>query len=304
MAMSEKKEVYGGFASVNLRKPDLMQDDPKKGDYVKGKEEFLEQINSGGGSDSSQNANCLTDAEKTLILSLFRNAAYTADMSATFAQLETLWSGGNVEPDEPIIPDEPVNPEKTLTSISAVYSGGDVTAGTAVSALTGIVVTAHYSDGTSATVTGYTLSGTIAEGSNTITVTYGGRTTTFTVIGTAESGGEEIGNDPFAGTWVEDFRLDGGTEYPTGHNGHDTTDYVDCSGFDSVTISTEKTTNVKINSVSWYDGNKVFINAQRNKYVHASSATYPASETFTKPEGSAYCRICVLGYENVTISVM
>jgi hypothetical protein len=40
-------------------------------------------------------------------------------------------------------------------------------------------------------VTGYTLSGTIAEGSNTITVSYEGKTTTFTVTGTAESGGDE-----------------------------------------------------------------------------------------------------------------
>lgn len=43
MAVSEKKEVYGGFASVNLRKPNLLQDDPKKGDYVHGKEEFARQ---------------------------------------------------------------------------------------------------------------------------------------------------------------------------------------------------------------------------------------------------------------------
>ncbi len=35
----------------------------------------------------------VTASEKTLILDLFRNAAYTADMSATFARLEALWSG-------------------------------------------------------------------------------------------------------------------------------------------------------------------------------------------------------------------
>lgn len=51
MAVSGKKEVYGGFASVNLRKPNLMQTDPAKGDYVKGKEEFLEQAGSGGNVD-------------------------------------------------------------------------------------------------------------------------------------------------------------------------------------------------------------------------------------------------------------
>lgn len=196
----------------------------------------------------------LTDEEKTLMLTLFRNAAYTsANMGNTLTRLETLWGGnggGEVEPDEPdvpVIPDEPEHthsytssvtkaatcetagvrtftcscghsytqsipatghyyvdgtctncgaadpdynpdaPEKTLTNISATYNGGDVAVGTAVTDLTGIVVTAHYSDGSTETVTGYTLSGTIAEGSNTVTVSYGGKTTTFTVTGIAES---------------------------------------------------------------------------------------------------------------------
>ena len=78
--------------------------------------------------------------------------------------------------------------EKTLTSISATYTGGDVTEGTALSDLTGITVIAHYSDCTNENVTGYTLSGTISEGSNTITVTYNGKTTTFTVTGSAIGG--------------------------------------------------------------------------------------------------------------------
>lgn len=99
------------------------------------------------------------------------------------------------EPDEPVVPDEPDvpdDPEVTLTSISATYSGGDVAVGTALTALTGIVVTATYSDGSTATVTGYTLSGTIAEGSNTITVTYEGKTATFTVTGVAAEDTSEL----------------------------------------------------------------------------------------------------------------
>lgn len=78
----------------------------------------------------------------------------------------------------------------TLTSISATYTGGDVAVGTALTDLTGITVTANYSNGSTANVTGYTLSGEILEGENTITVSYGGKTTIFTVIGIAESGGE------------------------------------------------------------------------------------------------------------------
>lgn len=77
----------------------------------------------------------------------------------------------------------------TPTSISATYTGGEVTTGTALSDLTGITVTATYSDGTTKTVTGYTLSGEILEGENTITVSYSGLTNTFTVTGIVESGG-------------------------------------------------------------------------------------------------------------------
>ena len=91
-------------------------------------------------------------------------------------------------------------PEVTLTGISATYSGGDVAVGTAVSDLAGITVTAHYSDGTSKTVTGYTCSGTIAEGSNTVTVSYQGKTAVFTVTGVAESGGEPGGDSGGEGT--------------------------------------------------------------------------------------------------------
>ena len=130
----------------------------------------------------------ISETEKSLMLSLFRNSIYTSDMSETIAQLETLWSsnGGSGGGDNPVEPDTPVEPEVTLVSISATYSGGDVAADTALSDLTGIVVTSHYSDGSTAIVTDYTLSGTIAEGENTITVTYEGMTATFTVTGIAE----------------------------------------------------------------------------------------------------------------------
>lgn len=79
----------------------------------------------------------------------------------------------------------PVEPpvEVTLTSISATYSGGNVPVGTVLTSLTGIVVTANYSDGTTENVTDYTLSGTIVEGSNIITVSYSSKSATFTVVG-------------------------------------------------------------------------------------------------------------------------
>lgn len=217
--------------------------------------------------DSGGNAAGLTQAEKTLILTLFRNAAYiSANMGNTLTDLENLWSesgeddGGdthshaytsvitaatcttdgkkvytcscgdsytvkipatghtyvdgvctvcgavdpNYTPDEP---DKPSIPEITLTHIAATYSGGDVPVGTAVADLTGIVVTAYYSNGTTALKTDYTLSGTIAEGSNTITVIYGDKTATFVVTGVAESSGDDSADETVVNLFDKDTMI-------------------------------------------------------------------------------------------------
>lgn len=73
----------------------------------------------------------------------------------------------------------------TLSSITAVYtqSGTVYDTDSLDSLKTDLVVTATYSDSSTATVPGtdYTLSGTLAEGTSTITVTYEGKTDTFTV---------------------------------------------------------------------------------------------------------------------------
>ena len=73
----------------------------------------------------------------------------------------------------------------TLTSISAVYtqSGTVYDTDTLDSLKTDLVVTAHYDNSTTSTIasTDYTLSGTLAEGTSTVTVSYGGQTTTFNV---------------------------------------------------------------------------------------------------------------------------
>ena len=77
--------------------------------------------------------------------------------------------------------------KRTLTGITAAYIGGTVAAGTTLDQLTGITVTAAYSDGTTKAVTDYTLSGTLTAGQdNTVTVTYQGKTATFTVTVEAE----------------------------------------------------------------------------------------------------------------------
>lgn len=83
----------------------------------------------------------------------------------------------------------------TLSNISAKYTGNEVVAGTSLNSLKdNLTVTATYSDGTTATVTGYALSGSIEVGNNTITVSYNGKIAYFTVTGVATA--EDIGRIP------------------------------------------------------------------------------------------------------------
>ena len=78
-------------------------------------------------------------------------------------------------------------PPATLLYITAVYtqSGTVYTTDSLDSLKNDLVVTAYYDDSTAAVVTTYTLSGTLTAGTSTITVSYGGKTTSFNVTVTA-----------------------------------------------------------------------------------------------------------------------
>lgn len=74
--------------------------------------------------------------------------------------------------------------QATVTAITAVYtqSGTVTTTDTLDSLKEDLVVTAYYDNSTSAVISdGYTLSGTLTEGTSTITVSYAGKTATFDV---------------------------------------------------------------------------------------------------------------------------
>lgn len=161
-------KIIGNTVGMGLPKPNLMQNDPTKGDYVKGKEEFLAQAGAGSGQNPAQGGG-MTTAQVNALEGVLRLAKYESDPAGAFAAFYEAFG----------------ITAKTLVGISAAYTGGEVAVGTALSELTGVVVTAHYSDGATAVVTGYTLSGEIAEGSNAITVSYGGKTATVTVVGVA-----------------------------------------------------------------------------------------------------------------------
>ena len=87
-------------------------------------------------------------------------------------------------------------PTPTFSSISATYTQGDTVINTTTSLdslKNNLVVTAHYSDSSSSVIRDYTLSGNLTVGTSTITVTYQGKTTTFnvTVSENSGSGGSE-----------------------------------------------------------------------------------------------------------------
>lgn len=76
-----------------------------------------------------------------------------------------------------------VIPESVLVSISAIFdTSAEITTNDSLEDLRQyLTVTAHYDSGDDVIVTGYTLSGSLHAGQNTITVTYNNKTTTFTV---------------------------------------------------------------------------------------------------------------------------
>lgn len=179
----------------------------------------------------------------------------------------------------------------TLSSITAVYtqSGTVYDTDTLDSLKSDLVVTAVYSDSTTQTVasTDYTLSGTLTEGTSTITVSYGGKSTTFTVTVTHAAG------NPFDNVhWNDGTRLTGNKEY-TGQNNYSTTDYVDVSDISSVTLTLLSAVGNIQYYVCWYtsNNNDSYVSHDTG-YINYSSGSYPATITSDKPSTAVYCRIC------------
>ena len=192
---------------------------------------------------------------------------------------------------------ETTEPDVTLSSISATYTGGDVPVGTALTSLTGIVVTAYYSDGSSINVTEYTLSGMIAEGSNTITVAYNGKTTTFTVTGIkAKVSGttEWFDGVPYdiVNTKTDGICIENGVETP--YDTWSATDYLYCFGAYKCVCSTSWFINPKYGA--FYDENKNYIS-------QLTGSDYNISE-FIIPNNAYYFRVSskTNNFETVTIT--
>lgn len=136
----------------------------------------VEALEAGGGGSG------LTDAVKTALLQLAQKVAYIDDDGQDY--YDDLYDA--------------LYPPADLVSISAVYtqSGTVYDTDTLDSLKSDLVVTALMSDQTTRTITDYTLSGTLTEGTSTITVSYGGKTTAFNVTVT------EYSDVPSEYTWL------------------------------------------------------------------------------------------------------
>ena len=109
----------------------------------------------------------LTDEAKQALLACFQNVAWISASGQTYYDaLETA-----------------LYPPANLVSISAVYtqSGTIYDTDSLDDLKADLVVTAHFDNSTSRTISNYVLSGTLTVGTSTIIVTYGGKTTTFNV---------------------------------------------------------------------------------------------------------------------------
>lgn len=143
----------------------------------------------------------LTEAMKQALLQIAQKVAYIDEHGQTY--YDALYNA--------------LYPPASLVSISAVYtqSGTVYDMDTLDSLKPDLVVTAYYDNQTSAVVTNYTLSGTLEEGSSTITVSYGGKTATFDVTVThyVWNASLNIENDFVAGTAVSN-------SYNANYNGY------------------------------------------------------------------------------------
>ena len=118
----------------------------------------------------------LSDEAKQALMDCFENVAWANDDGQDY--YDALYDA--------LFGTTPVTP--TLVSISAVFTQGSAVIYDTDSLNTlkqYLVVTATYSDSSTATVNDYTLSGTLTAGTSTITVSYQGQSDTFTVNVTA-----------------------------------------------------------------------------------------------------------------------
>ena len=140
---------------------------------------------------SVSNRNCSVDKSSLTFTKDNYNVAQKISITGTHSSTDytdltsiITVSSANVNSQQITVTIKNIDIEKNVSSIAAEYNQGDtvVYPSTPLNSLKdNLKVTATYTDNTSSTVTDYTLSGALSEGTSTITVSYQGKTTTFSV---------------------------------------------------------------------------------------------------------------------------
>lgn len=190
-------------------------------------------------------------------------------------------------------------PPVNLVYISAVYtqSGTIYTSDSLDDLKADLVVTAHYSDSTTETVSNYLLSGTLTVGTSTITVSYGGKTTTFTVT---------VTGIPEYGTFTPQNVIDGsyitstGEISPSTYSSYSedymkTYSYVYYFNFDGL-----KSTDINY-TISEYDVSKTFIGQY---HIASAGNTYGLTgtpRTLVLDDSTEYVRLSWYGSDQLRL---
>lgn len=176
----------------------------------------------------------------------------------------------------------------TLTSISAVYtqSGTVYDTDSLDSLKDDLVVTAHYSDSTTQTVANYTLSGTLAVGTSTVTVAYGGKTTTFAVTVTHEEQKSDM-DHWYDGVAYTDIDVIENSYYvrdsvdAKSYNGWSRTGYVFCQGASTITFpALPQTYGGSIENCMWVSENNTFVSRLALSKTDPVTLSVPSSAKY------------------------
>lgn len=190
-------------------------------------------------------------------------------------------------------------PPTNLTSITCVYTQSGTVYDTASlnDLKQDLVVTAHYSDSTSETVSSYSLSGTLAVGTSTITVSYSGKTTTFNVTVTASYTDIDFSNK----TYTDYHALDDQGEWVSYKGWETYDDSISVVGYSQITYSllpSYSYSTTKINGISFFDSSDNYLGAidvahcDTAEYIKTAPASgYKLSGTDNIPTGASYIKV-------------
>lgn len=229
-----------------------------------------------------------------------------------------------------IVFDNSIEQELVMSSVSASYTGGQVPVGSTVSSLlSNLTVTAWYNNGTNKMIKDYTIvegtDTTIVEGVNTFTVSYQGKTATFTVSGEILSIDTlavvyDGGNQVYGAITVDDLRqyINVTVYYTNGTKDENITDYEILGelvkGLNTLTVSYgDKTTNfevylevknftITINPIP-YKGSVIKINGVETNWVNAESGSTLTYEVSNPGYITQTGEVKVTGSETITVTL-